>query len=120
MTEPPIAIMRTVPTLSLPGKSNRAFLRTVALINSGDIPACYFALPTKPKHDTLHLYIISGNQAIVRFTIAGYEAGDARKCWDGNTRAPGCWVVCTAPELPRQAPTVKGFRGFRYLSEPLW
>lgn len=79
-----------------------------------------WAVITCHKRQTKQEIDNSGNQAIVRFTIAGYEAGDARKCWDGNTRAPGCWVVCTAPELPRHAPTVRGFRGFRYLTEPLW
>ena len=114
-------IIRTLPSLygdtSIGAKRYR---RSIAMLESGSIPAIYIALASKPKYEVLHMYLLVEGQVQVRLNIAGYEDGDARECWDKTIRQPKYWVVCTGPvSRPAEAIHMRGFQGFRY-TEGLW
>lgn len=120
ITIPPSGIVRTIPTLCQKGASRSAYERSLALLRAGRIEAVRFALNNKPKHEVLHLYILSAGRIIIRFTLVGFDQGEALKCWDGKTRNPGCWAICVDPSDPPREILMRGFRGYRYVTEPLW
>ena len=67
------------------------------------------------------LYICLAGEVNIRFNLAGYEPGDARKCWDKSIRQPKVWAVCAGPiSRPLTPIKMRGFQGFRYVIEPLW
>lgn len=119
----PTGIIRTLPSFPPANEGYQARLRfeaSVAALERGDIPAIYIALAQKPTIEVLHLYLLIEGQIEVRFNLAGYEPGDARRCWDGQTRAPKYWAVCTGPvSRPEEPIKRRGFQGFRY-TEGLW
>lgn len=117
----PTGIIRTLP--SLYGDSSVGAKRcadSIKALESGNIDAIYIALAQVPKIEVLHLYLLIDGQINVRFNIAGYEPGNAAKCWDGTIRQPKIWVTCTAPvSRPTEPIYRRGFQGFRY-TEDLW
>ena len=119
--EQPTGIIRTLP--SLYGNASvgaKRYRRSIALLERGSIPAIYIALQSVPKIDVLHLYLLIEGHVQLRMNIAGYEPGDARRCWDETIRKPKVWAVCTAPVSRPQEPIARrGFQGFRYTSG-LW
>jgi hypothetical protein len=120
MNQPPIAIAITIPSLTKKGSASmRGNQRSLAYLKAGEIEAIRFSIGRQPKHDILHLYIVRSSKVVVRLTIAGYADGEACKCWDGKVRS-AFWVVCVDPSEPREPVDYPGFRGFRYIYEPLW
>lgn len=111
-------IIRTL--TSKDGKGRKNFNRSIADLEAGRIPAVYIAMQAVPKQEVLHLYLIIEGKIELRLNIAAYIAGTSERCWDGETRAPKFWAVCTAPVSRPEAPINKrGFQGFRY-TEELW
>lgn len=114
-------IIRTLP--SLYGNASigaRRYKRSIGMLESGSLEAIYIALNAKPKIEVLHLYLLIEGQVQVRLNIAGYEEGEARKCWDDTIRKPKYWAICTAPvSRPPEPFPMRGFQGFRY-TEELW
>ncbi|GAA5117098.1 hypothetical protein JIN84_17920 [Luteolibacter yonseiensis] len=115
---PPIAIAITIPALTKPGECRDGYLQSLAKIKTGDYSGVNWSIGRKPKHELLHIYIVSGGRVLSRFLIAGYESG-SKKCWDGSVRS-NFWVVSVDPEFPPREIKMKGFRGFRYIYEALW
>jgi len=117
MINKPTGIIRTLPTIN-GGREN--FERSLALLKAGHNITIYVALQSVPKNEVLHLYLLVEGFVVVRMNIAGYEPGDARRCWDGETRQPKFWALCTAPvSLPPEPIKMRGFQGFHY-TEDLW
>lgn len=117
----PTGIIRTLP--SLYGDASvgaRRYQISIAALENETIPAIYIALAQMPKIEVLHLYLLVDGEIQVRLNIAGYEPGDARKCWDNTIRQPKIWVTCTGPvSRPPEPIKRRGFQGFRY-TEELW
>lgn len=121
MKEQPTGIIRTLPSLYTGGVGGSAYQRSVALMEAGKIDAVFIALAQQPKHDLLHLYICLAGEVNIRFNVAGYEDGDARECWDKSIRQPKVWAICAGPiSRPSTPIKMRGFQGFRYVTEPLW
>lgn len=121
MSERPTGIIRTLP--SLYGKASigaRRYRRSIGMLEAGNLPAVYIALSAIPKIEVLHLYLLVEGKIEVRLNIAGFEPGDARRCWDEAIRQPKFWAICTAPVSRSPEPiAMRGFQGFRYTQE-LW
>lgn len=120
-SERPTGIIRTLPSLygdeAIGAKRYKASL---IAMEAGKIDAIYIALQAMPKYDVLHIYLLIDGQIDVRLNIAGYEPGEARKCWDDSIRHPKFWVACTPPiSRPPETMYRRGFQGFRY-TEELW
>lgn len=120
----PTGIIRTLPNLHA-GKDETAhglMLLSYQLLAAGKIPAIYIALSQKPTIEVLHLYVLIDGKIIVRMNIADYVRGEEVEieCWDGESRNPKWWAVCTAPiSYPPATIERRGFQGFRY-TEDLW
>ena len=119
--ERPTGIVRTLPSLygdaSVGAKRYKMSLR---LLELAQVPAIYIALASQPRIEVLHMYLVIEGRVDVRLNIAGYEAGDARRCWDRTIRKPKVWVVCTGPVVrPAETIPMRGFQGFRY-TQDLW
>jgi hypothetical protein len=117
----PSGIIRCLPSLQGDSKGAREMRLSLAYMESGIIDSIYIALNATPRIEVLHMYLAVGGQIQARLNIAGYESGDARECWDGSIRQPKIWAVCTAPVVrPPEPVKMRGFRGFRYVTEDLW
>lgn len=115
--EKPTGIIRTLPG-NEEGKAN--YLASLEGLKDGSVEAFYIALASKPKVEVLHLYLLIDGKISVRLNIADYEPGDSRRCWDGETRAPKFWAICTGPvSEPPEPIKRRGFQGFRYTGD-LW
>lgn len=123
MSQPtrPTGIIRTLP--SLYGDASvgaRRYQQSITLLEQGRIPAIYIALQSIPRQEVLHLYLLIEGHIRLRLNIAGYEPGDARKCWDETIRKPKYWAVCTGPvSRPEEPIKRRGFQGIRYTVD-LW
>jgi hypothetical protein len=120
-SERPTGIIRTLPSLygdqSIGAQRYKASLK---YLEAGRLEAIFIALQAMPKFDVLHIYILIDGEIDVRLNIAGYEPGEARKCWDDSIRHPKFWAVCTPPvSRPPETMYRRGFQGFRY-TEELW
>jgi hypothetical protein len=122
-SERPTGIIRTLPSLyGSPTRSIGAkrYQQSIKLLEAGKLDAIYIALQAMPKFDVLHIYLIIDGEIDLRLNIAGYEPGEARKCWDESIRNPKYWVACTPPvSRPPEKMLRRGFQGFRY-TEELW
>ena len=115
--EKPTGIIRTLPG-NEKGMAN--YLASLEGLKNGRVEAFYIALAARPKVEVLHLYLLIGGKISVRLNIAGYEPGDSRRCWDGVSRCPAIWAVCTGPvSEPTEPIKRRGFQGFRYTGD-LW
>jgi hypothetical protein len=95
------------------------FLGRSRLLQSSRV---YIALSQKPTQPVLHMYVCIDGKIICRMNIADYIPGDSEavECWDGTSRAPAYWAVCTAPiSFPPETVPRRGFQGFRYTGD-LW
>jgi hypothetical protein len=121
MKERPTGIIRTLPSLDGDTSAGaRRYRTSIEGLERGLIPAIYIALPSVPRIDVLHMYLLVEGHIQVRLNIAGYEPGDARECWDRTIRKPKVWAVCTGPvSRPPEFVARRGFQGFRY-TEELW
>lgn len=118
MNRRPTGIIRTL--VSHGGKGRAEFEQALTALERGEIPAVYISLQAIPKHDVLHLYLLVEGRIELRLNIAEYLPGTSERCWDGETRAPKFWAVCTAPvSRPDEPIKRRGFQGFRY-TEELW
>lgn len=124
---PPIAIARTLPASVYDRDTDgcREFLDSIRRLNEqpGDPDHWVkFALPRRPKFtDLLHCYIIIGGRARYRFQLASIDEGETLNCWDDTVRKAGAIALCVGPvEKPKQPVPYPGFRGFRYIYQPLW
>lgn len=120
-TERPTGIIRTLPSLYGDASAGaKRYQQSIKLLEQGRIPAIYIALAQMPKIDVLYMYLLVDGYIDCRLNIAGFEAGDARECWDETIRQPKLWVTCTAPVVRPPAPIKwRGFQGFRYAGD-LW
>jgi len=116
--ERPTGIIRTLPFSEKPTGSMTRDFRFLERTGEGEI---WIALPTKPRLEVLHCYIVVAGQVRVRANIAGYdESGVSLRCWDGTERTAKIWAVLTAPiSYPPEPIKMRGFRGFRYTGD-LW
>jgi hypothetical protein len=116
----PTGIIRTLPTMQ-PGNAGREnYEASIKGLESGELEGFYIALSQKPKVDVLHVYLLIDGEIKVRLNLAGFEEGLSLKCWDGVTRAPKYWAICTGPvSKPPEQMKRRGFQGFRY-TEDLW
>lgn len=120
MKERPTGIIRTLPSLGPEHIGKKRYELSIEAMEAGRIDAIYIALPSVPKTEVLHLYLIIEGRVDIRLNIAGYEPGDARKCWDETIRQPKVWAVCTGPvSRPPEPMKRRGFQGFRYTGD-LW
>lgn len=117
----PTGIIRTLPTLYGDGTVGaEAYRRSLDALDRGLLPAIYIALSSVPRVDVLHIYLLIGGKIDVRLNVAGYEPGDAARCWDDTIRTPKFWAVCTGPVSRSPSPIERrGFQGFRYTGD-LW
>src|SRR5262245_50537089 len=99
MKERPTGIIRTLPSLGPDQVSRDNYERSMMALEKGRIETIYIALPAIPKIKVLHIYLLVEGKVEVRLNIADYVKGNALqlKCWDGVTRAPKFWAVCTGP-----------------------
>ena len=78
------------------------------------------ALPTIPRIEVLHCYLIFDGRIRWRLNVAGYEGPGTKERLDGKTISARAWAILTAPVVkPPIQIAMKGFRGFRY-TETLW
>lgn len=132
MNNRPTGIIRTLPWYgaedsqhnnSEKGKAYQRMMRGFESLKHGD-GHILIALPSKPKIEVLHLYLIMDGQVRVRGNIAEYLSGDQVgnvACWDDSTRSANWWAVVTGPvSRPPHEMKMRGFQGFRYVGEPLW
>lgn len=120
MKDRPTGIIRTLPSLGPDQIGKKRYEASIKAMEKGKIDAIYIALSAIPKTEVLHLYLIIEGRVDVRLNIAGYEPGDARKCWDQTIRQPKVWAVCTGPvSRPPEPIKKRGFQGFRYTPD-LW
>lgn len=116
----PTGIIRTLPSLEAGEAGHKRYKDSLKALEAGRIPAIYIALAQLPTTEVLHMYLLVEGEIQVRLNIAGYEPGDARKCWDEKIRQPKYWAVCTGPvSRPPERMKRRGFQGFRY-TEDLW
>jgi hypothetical protein len=119
----PTGIIRTLPGNGPDDPAIELFEDSIARLEKGGDNPIYIAMSQKPTHDVLHLYLVIGGEIKVRLNIAGYEDGaevEPLECWDGVTRRPKFWAVCTAPvSRPPEPIKRRGFQGFRYTTD-LW
>lgn len=122
MRNPPTGFIRTLPpyygdTKTAAGHAHR---RTLKKMETDDGVYLYIALSQQPRQEVLHVYLCIAGTINVRLNLAGYEDGDARQCFDGSTRIPACWAICTGPvSRPPEPIQRRGFQGIRY-TEELW
>lgn len=111
-------IIRTL--TSKDGKGRSEFNQAIAALEKGKIEAVNIAMQAVPKQEVLHLYLVIEGNVELRLNIAEYLPGTSERCWDGETRAPKFWAVCTGPVSRPEVPIKqRGFQGFRY-TEELW
>jgi hypothetical protein len=76
------------------------------------------SMPSKPKYDVLHFYLVIAGMVRYRLNIEEVQEGGTRvfhdqqpaKQWTAKS-----WMVLGAPVVrPLEPMTMKGFRGFRY------
>lgn len=117
----PTGIIRTLPSLYGDEKTGAVrYAEAILQLEREQIPAIYIALQAVPKYEVLHMYLLVDGEINIRLNIAGYEPGDARKCWDETIRQPKFWATCCAPvSRPLEPIKRRGFQGFRY-TEDLW
>lgn len=116
----PTGIIRTLPSLEPGHIGRKRYESSIKELEAGKIPAIYIALSAMPRVEVLHIYLLVEGSIQVRLNIAGFEPGDARKCWDNTIRAPKYWAVCTGPvSRPSEPIKRRGFQGFRY-TEEIW
>jgi len=132
-SERPTGIIRTLPSLYGPraafaaGINSREesigakrYRQSMKMLEAGKLDCIYIALQCVPRLDVLHIYLIIDGEIDVRLNLAGYEPGEARKCWDETIRKPKVWAVCTPPVSRPPEPILRrGFQGIRY-TEELW
>lgn len=120
---PPTGIIRTLP-LIYADPAHAACINYRASIEAMAEDEDYtiaFALATKPKQDFLHVYLVIAGKVDARFNFVGYREGKPCRLWDGTVRHPKAWAVCCGPaSRPPEPIHRRGFRGFRYVTEPLW
>lgn len=122
-SQPPTGIIRTLPGIyadpeHLACKNYRACLDLMA--TDPDV-FWFMALATVPKHDFLHIYVLIAGRIEARFNFAGYREGGKSRLWDGVERTPAAFAICAGPvSRPASPVKLRGFRGFRYVTEPLW
>lgn len=120
--QPPTGIIRTLPLIyaNKAHEAYKGFHRTIAAMERDPDTIMFFALPSRPKHELLHFYVLVDGLISIRFLIAGFKAGEVMECWDGTTRTPGAIAICNGPvSRPRAPIPMRGFRGFRY-TQDLW
>ena len=118
----PTGFIRTLPPFYGDAKTaaGRAHRRTLKKMETDDSVYLYIALSQQPRQEVLHVYLCIAGQINLRLNLAGYESGDARKCFDGSMRTPACWAICTGPVArPPEPIQRRGFQGIRY-TEELW
>lgn len=123
MNTPPTGIIRTLPAFYADAATpaGRAHRRALAELETDETAYLYIALSQQPKQEVLHVYLCIAGEVNVRLNLAGYEAGDARECFDGSTRKPAVWAICTGPvSRPPEPIPRRGFQGHRYVTEELW
>ena len=122
-TEPPIAILRTLPSLYADPANvgYQGLMRSIRECERDEAAGFYIALAQQPKYEVLHLYLLIGGEVNYRFMLAGYSPGTDAVCWDQTVMQPKLWAICTGPvERPPHSIKRRGFQGFRYVYEPLW
>jgi hypothetical protein len=122
MNEPPTGIVRTLPSLYADPKSDghRQYRATRSRMQRDPDATMAIALAQQPKHEVIHIYLVIGGKIDARFTLAGYEPGDSRECWDRTIRQPKVWAICAGIEIPPREIKFRGFQGIRYVIQPLW
>ena len=121
-TEPPIAIIRTLPPFYAGEntEAGRSHAQALQDLETDDSAYLYISLSQQPKQEVLHVYLCIGGQINIRLNLAGYEAGDTRECFDGSMRKAGVWAICTGPvSRPPEPIQRRGFQGHRYTGD-LW
>lgn len=120
MKTPPIGIVRTLPPIYA-DPEHEACINYRAAIADQEC-TWFLALAQQPKHDLLYVYIVIKGRIDARFNFAGIrEGGRDVRLWDGTVRTPKCWAICSGPvSRPPFELKVRGFQGFRYVTEPLW
>jgi len=122
MREPPTGIIKTLPLVYAQRAKPefRHYQRAKSSLSSDDEAAFYVSMSQRPRRHVLHYYILIDGKIDARFTFAGYEPGNSRRCWDGETRTPAVWATLVGPvEEPPETISMRGFRGFRYTAD-LW
>ena len=123
-SEPPIGIIRTLPAIYADPASDacKNYRDAINAMTVDQEEHWFLALPSRPRHEPLYVYIVIGNKIDARFTFAGYrDGGKEVRLWDGEIRAPKCWAICGGPAVkPPWIIRKQGFRGFHYTTEPLW
>lgn len=123
MKVPPIAIIRTLPPIyDDPSEQACISYREIIDAMEKDPDECWFmALATKPKHEVMHAYVVINGRVDARFTLAGFREGSEHRLWDGKLRKAEAWAIMAGPvERPPYRIKWRGFRGFRYITDPLW
>lgn len=123
-SERPTGIIRTLPRLYAKNdqQAYANMLQAYENLAAGRVDEIYIALSQKPTQPVLHMYVCIDGKIICRMNIADYIPGDSEavECWDGTSRAPAFWAVCTAPiSFPPETVLRRGFQGFRYTGD-LW
>ena len=122
MKNAPTGIIRTLPAFYADQATAAGHAHAEALrdLETDDSAHVYIALSQQPKEQVLHVYLCIAGEISVRLNLAGYEPGDKRRCFDGSTRQPAVWAICTGPvSRPPEMILHRGFQGHRY-TEGLW
>lgn len=129
MQQPPVALVITWGASMIAAKGGaerfaRHFLREMKDDNNVWLNKC----TNKPKHEVQYVYIIVGGKVRYRLLYAGWQPGipteiNTTASQSFSTREWVWWprIVLAGPVVlaPREIP-MRGFQGFRYLTEPLY
>ncbi len=129
--ERPTGIIRTLPWYGAEDGKHDAAEKTKAYdrmlkgfrgLESGE-GHILIALPSQPRFEVLHLYLLMDGQVRVRGNISHYLDGKrvgGVTCWDDSKRTAKVWAVVTGPvSWPSEEIRIRGFQGFRY-TQALW
>lgn len=122
MTEPPIAIIKTLPPCYLDDRAMEGenFHRCISRMQGNSEEQFGFSLSSKPRHEVMYVYVLCSGSIRWRFTVLNFTQAQAtHRCLDGVQRT-GTWVYCCGPVIKLKRPVpMRGFRGFRYTSD-IW
>jgi hypothetical protein len=128
LSQPPIGILLTMPKAFFEDRqmSEADFKKVFERFMAMDDGIWNFIKKTLPVHDIAYCYLVFGGKVQYKVNIVGYERNVAKTFYDTPDAKPrnfeaSNWIILSGPAIkpPFDIP-MKGFQGFRYVTNELF